>query len=115
MTLNSHGLLERLLVPRRIPLVAAFQALPEVAARFRELHLGPEVPALRTLLRHRFVPRDEITRLVRARVERRPAFLLPPLHELATVLWTENSGGHAPSPAAFRERAAAEELAAAAH
>src|SRR5437870_9130732 len=59
---------------RRVPLVAALHALPEIAARLRELHLGAHEAAFGTLLRHRLVPGDEIAVLVRARVERRAPF-----------------------------------------
>ena len=53
---------DRILSRRRIPLVAALEALPEIAAGLGELHLGADVAALRTDFGHRLVPDDEIAR-----------------------------------------------------
>src|SRR4051812_33173250 len=69
--------LERFLVLRRVPFVAALEALPEIAARFRELHLRAHVAAFRTRLRYRLVPRHEIAIVVRARIEGGAALARP--------------------------------------
>src|SRR5262245_21237073 len=99
---------------RRIPLVSAFETLPEIATRLRVFHLRSDEAALRTLLVHRLVPSDEIAVLVRARVERRSTFSRTTLDELTAVLRTEHTRRQRPRPTTLRERAAAEELAAAA-
>src|SRR3954469_12857519 len=98
---------------RHIPLVATLEALPEIAARLGELHLGAHVTAFRTGLGHGLVPRDEVAGLVAARVERGAALLRAALHQLAAVLRAEHTRGHGARASALREGAAAQELAAA--
>src|SRR5687767_1734578 len=66
---------------RRVPLVAALQAFPVIAARLRGFHLGTDEPAVRALLVDRLVPRHEVARLVRAGVERGPTLAGAALHE----------------------------------
>src|SRR5258705_2044460 len=104
----------RLRCRRHIPLVPAFQTLPEIAARLGELHLGAHIAALGTGLRHWLVPRHEVAGLVRAGVERRAPLLGATLDELAAVLRAEHARGHGARAATLGEGAAAEELAAAA-
>src|SRR6185503_1104208 len=106
------GILERLVGLRRVPFVTALETLPEIAARFRRLHLGADVSALRTLLGDGLVPRHEIAILIRARVERGAALARATLHQLAAVLRTEDAGRHGARAATLRERATAQELAA---
>src|SRR5688500_2000933 len=49
---------------RRIPFIGALEALPVAPASLARLRLGSQVAALGTLLEHRLVPDDEITRRV---------------------------------------------------
>src|SRR5688572_15842683 len=92
-----------------VPLVAALDALPELAPRLVGLHFGAEVAALRALLRYWLVPADEVAiGVVRAAVNRLPSLLGATLGNLAAVLRADDSGGHRPCAAALRKPAAPE-------
>src|SRR5438094_5703905 len=106
----SRQRFSRIVLLRHVPLVAALVTLAVLATRLRELHLGADIPALRTFLGDGLVPHHEIAALVRARVERRAALARAALHELTAVLGAEHASRHRARPAAFGERAATEEL-----
>src|SRR5689334_21003629 len=82
---DGHGLLG--LRTRYIPLIATFDALPELTPGLVRLHFRTQVPAFRALLRHGLVPAHEVAvRVVRTAVERLPSLLGSPLGDLTAVL-----------------------------
>src|SRR5678815_5017400 len=85
---------------RNIPLVAALEATTVFATRLVALHLGPEVTAFGTDLRHGLVPADEVAiRIVGAAVERLAAFLRASLRNFTAVFRAHHAGRHGTGPA----------------
>ena len=87
-----------------VPLVAALEALPVVAARLVATSSRRRRSRTPDTSPHRLVPADEVAvRIVRAAVERLAALLRATLGDLAAVLRTHDARGHRARAATLRE------------